>query len=134
MSTASNTPTPLNLISIEKDGVVRVATGGDLTANNTTGVGQNPLERVLGPGWPTNRVLLDLSHTGYVDSPAIGWLLSSAKQFRERGGVVVLHSVAPRVKQILELLRVGKVVPVAADEAAARAMLATQTTQTAEAK
>lgn len=134
MSNASNTPTPLSLLSIEKDGVVRIAAGGDLTANNTTGVGQNPLERVLGPGWATNRVLLDLSHTGYLDSTAIGWLLSSAKLFREKGGVVVLHSVAPRVKQILDLLRVGKVVPVAADETAARAMLTTQTTQTAEAK
>jgi anti-anti-sigma factor len=115
---------PLSLASIEKDGSIRVAAGSDITGLNASAGGVNPLERLLGPGWAGYRVLLDFGRTTFIDSAGIGWLLSSQKQFRMKGGSLVVHSVGPRVRQILDLLRVGKAVPLAADETAARAMLA----------
>ena len=122
--TPAATANPLSLASIEKDGSIRVAAGSDITGLNASAGGVNPLERLLGPGWAGYRVLLDLGRTTFIDSAGIGWLLSSQKQFRMKGGSLVVHSVGPRVRQILDLLRVGKAVPLAADETAARAMLA----------
>ena len=115
---------PLALASIEKDGVIRAVAGPDITGVNASAGGVNPLERLLGPGWAGYRILLDLGRTTFIDSAGIGWLLSSQKQFRMKGGSIVVHSITPRVRQILDLLRVGKAVPLAADETAARAMLA----------
>ena len=121
---AAATANPLSLASIEKDGSIRVAAGPDITGVNASAGGVNPLERLLGPGWAGYRVLLDFGRTTFIDSAGIGWLLSSQKQFRMKGGSLVVHSVGPRVRQILDLLRVGKAVPLVADETAARAMLA----------
>jgi anti-anti-sigma factor len=122
--TAAATANPLSLASIEKDGSIRLAAGSDITGVNASAGAVNPLERLLGPGWAGYRVLLDLRRTTFIDSAGIGWLLSSQQQFRMKGGSLVVHSVGPRVRQILDLLRVGKAVPLAADETAARAMLA----------
>jgi anti-anti-sigma factor len=114
---------PLTLASIEKDGSIRVTAGSDITGANASAGAVNPLERLLGPGWAGYRVLIDFSRTTFIDSAGIGWLLSSQKQFRMKGGGMAVHSIAPRVRQILDLLRVGKAVPLAADETAARALL-----------
>ena len=123
-ASAAAAANPLNLVSIEKDGSIRVAAGPDITGTNASAAGVNPLERLLGPGWAGYRVLLDFGRTTFIDSAGIGWLLSSQKQFRIKGGALAVHSISPRVRQILDLLRVGKAVPLAADETAARELLA----------
>jgi anti-anti-sigma factor len=118
----------LKLVSIEKDGIVRVAADGNITTADFHGnTNQNPLESVLGATWFTTRVLLDLSQTDYIDSSAIGWLIGSQKAFKQGGGAMVVHSVQPSVKQILDLLKIERVVPICADEPQARATLATAT-------
>jgi anti-anti-sigma factor len=110
----------LSLVSIDKDGVIRVAADGSITAGDFPTDGKNPLETLLGLTWSTTRVLLDLSNISYIDSSAIGWLIGTVRSFREGGGKFVLHGVQPNVKQIFEVLRVGRVVPIAEDEAGAR--------------
>jgi anti-sigma B factor antagonist len=120
----------LKLVSIEKDGVVRVAADGNITtADFHGGNAHNPLETVLGATWFTNRVLLDLGQTDYIDSSAIGWLIGSHKAFKQGGGGLVVHSVQPSVKQILDLLKIERVVRICADEAQARSALATGATR-----
>lgn len=108
----------LSLISIQS-GVVRVATDGKITADDLRSEGHNPFEVILGGNWASNRVCLDLSHTPYIDSSAIGWLINSHKQFKAHGGQVVLHSIAPGVHKLFELLKIGKVIVLAANEASA---------------
>ena len=110
----------LSLVSIEKEGLIRAATDGNITAADFTADGKNPLETLLGQTWSSTRLLLDFSKTAYIDSSAIGWLIASSRRFRDGGGTFVIHSVQPAVRQILEVLRVGQVVPTASDEAAAR--------------
>ena len=110
----------LTLVSIDKDGCIRVASAGTLTAAGAHPLGKNPLETLLGVTWGTNRVLLDLSKTDFIDSAAIGWLISCVKETRIRGGRFAVHSVSPRVRQMLNLLKVGQLVPLLADETAAR--------------
>ena len=112
--------TKLNLIAIEKEGCVRVAATGDLTAADFHPLGKNPLEAVLGDRWAEGRVLLDLRLTRFIDSAAIGWLISAQRDFRRKGGVLVVHSIEPRVRRMLEMLKVEKVVTLLGDEDAAR--------------
>jgi anti-anti-sigma factor len=110
----------LNLVSIEQDGCIRIASAGPITAADAHFLGKNPLETVLGATWANNRVLLDLSRTDFIDSAAIGWLIATAKEFARRGGRLAVHSVTPRVRQMLSLLRIGQLVPLLSDEEAAR--------------
>ena len=116
----------LSLVSIEKDGVVRVASEGNITCEDfRSAEHRNPLEGVLGQTWSNNRVLLNLEKTQYVDSSGIGWMIELAKKFRDNGGALAIHGIRPSVKQIFDLLKVSRVVPIAENEAAARELLLT---------
>lgn len=115
----------LSLVAIDKEGFIRVATDGNITSAvfNGDASGKALMEGALGGNWASNRVLLDMSKTNYIDSTAIGWLISSNKQFKTNGGQLVIHSVQPSVRQVLDLLKIGKVVPIVEDEAAAKALV-----------
>jgi anti-anti-sigma factor len=113
----------LTLVSIEKDGIIRVAADGNITTADFAASGKNPLEALLGMTWFTNRVLLNLDRTDYIDSSAIGWLIGCQKAFKDGGGMLVVHSVQPAVKQILDVLKIGRVVPLVADETEARTLV-----------
>jgi anti-anti-sigma factor len=113
----------LALVSIEKDGCIRVASTGDITASAVNLGSRNPLETILGAGWSGNRVILDLSKTDFMDSTAIAWLISTTKQFRSAGGAIAIHSVVPRARQMLDILKIGKIIPIVSNEPAARLLL-----------
>jgi anti-anti-sigma factor len=113
----------LKLIEIE-NGCVRVEADGPLTSAVLPSVQdpRHPLETLLGQSWTRNKVLLDLDKTTYIDSSAIGWLITCQKKFKEGGGMLVLHSISPAVLQILNVLKIGKVIPLEKDVATARAL------------
>jgi anti-anti-sigma factor len=113
-------PVNLSLVAIEKEGLVKLAASGSITAENFDPTGKNPLERMLGENWSTFRVILDIRQTTYIDSSAIGWLIGSHKAFKSGGGAMVLHDVPVNIRQMLELLHVDKVIPIAANAQAAR--------------
>jgi len=112
------------LVSIEKQGIIHVASEGNLTSADLDLSGANPLQTLLGETWSTNRVLLNLSKTAYLDSCAVGWMIGTNRSFRDGGGKLVIHSLQPAVKQLLAVLKVGKAVPLVEGEDAARAALA----------
>ncbi len=113
------------LVSIEKQGIVHVATEGNLTsANLDLSSVKNPMETLLGATWNTHRVLLNFEKTAYLDSSAIGWLIGTNRAFREAGGKLVVCSLQPAVKQLMDVLKVGRAVSLADGEEAARAALA----------
>ncbi|MFW6060708.1 MAG: STAS domain-containing protein [Phycisphaeraceae bacterium] len=106
----------VRLVSIENDGIVRLAANGAMTASEMAGDDKHPLAGVIGESWSSNRVVLGLNETEYVDSTAIGWLLSCQKQFNNDGGKFALHSIPPSVQQIFDLLKVDRVLNLAKDE------------------
>lgn len=110
----------LQLVSIEKNGMVKIATQGNITSADIDATGPNPLEQILGRNWYQSRVLLDMSDTQYIDSSAIGWLIGTSKQLKDGGGALVVYGVQPAVRQVLDLLKVGRVIPLVEDEEAAR--------------
>ena len=105
----------LNVVSIEKE-LVRVQAEGDITSQDFTADGKNPFEVVLGSRWASHQVVVDMRGVPFLDSSAIGWFMTSRREFERGGGLIVLHSVQPRVRQVLDLLRVGRAVPVVDDE------------------
>jgi len=122
-ATGSNLPgerltMKLNVVSIEKE-LVRVQAEGDISSHDFTPDGRNPFEVVLGSRWAAHQVVVDMRGVPFLDSSAIGWLMHSRRDFERGGGLIVLHSIQPRVRQILDLLRVGKAVPLVENETAA---------------
>lgn len=112
------------LVSIEKQGIVHVASEGNLTSANLDLTGKNPLEALLGETWNTHRVLINLSKTAYVDSCAVGWIIGTSRSFRDGGGKLVVHSLQPAVRHLMDVLKVGRAVSMVDGEDAARTALA----------
>ena len=112
----------LQLVSIEKDGLVKIATQGNITSADLDSAGPNPIEQILGKNWQRSRVLLDMGDTQYIDSSAIGWMIGTSKQLKDGGGGLTVYGVQPAVRQVLDLLKVGRVVPIVEDEQAALAV------------
>src|ERR1035437_405179 len=113
----------LTLISQEEAGLALVVAEGEATAVEFPSANNMHFDNVFGPDWDTRLVLLDMDRVNYIDSSAIGWLLSAHKCFRVAGGKLVLNSLQPQVRQILELLRIDRVIPLAANLQSARAAM-----------
>lgn len=110
----------ISLVAIEREGLVKLASSGSITAAAFDPSGRNPLERILGPNWSTMRVILDMKKTTYIDSSAIGWLIATHRSFKEAGGALVIHDVPTNIRQVLDLLQVGRVITIAAGAPEAR--------------
>ncbi len=112
------------LVSIEKQGIIHVAIDGSLTAADIDPNGKNPLETLLGLTWNSNRVMVNFAKTNYMDSCAIGWLIGTNRALRDGGGKLVIYSVQSAVRQIMDVLKIGKAVAIADNEESARTKLA----------
>lgn len=89
---------------------------------------KDPLSDMLGIDVYHQRVLLDLEGLDYMDSTGVGWLLSCHKRFREAGGMLVIYSVPKVVDNIFKLMRLERVLHLAADAQEAE-KLAAETTE-----
>jgi anti-anti-sigma factor len=116
----------LSLLAIDNHGLIHARAEGCVTSHDFPTGAVDPLEALLGANWNGGRVVLDFSSVRYVDSSAVGWLIGAQRAFREGGGRLVLYGVQPMVRQIFDVLKVGRVVPMAEDLEAAR-QLATAT-------
>ena len=115
----------LSLLSIDNHGLIHARAEGSITSLDFTGGGVDPLQALLGANWTAGRVVLDCAALRYVDSSAVGWLIGAQRAFRAGGGRLVLHSVGPTVRQIFDVLKVGRVVPIAENVTAARELAMT---------
>jgi anti-anti-sigma factor len=113
----------LRVVSIDRDGTVRIAADGPITSDNLDLDAGNPLEALLGVGWPRHKILFDLDKTEHIDSAGIGWLINCRKELDDNGGAMVLHSLQTKVLKILKVLKIETVHTFASDESAARAVM-----------
>jgi anti-anti-sigma factor len=116
-------PFTLSLLGKDPDGVVHIAAHGDAETTDFSASKLAHFDALLGGDWAAKRVVLNMENVPYLVSAAIGWLLMSQKGFRAAGGALVLHSAQPAVANVLKLLKVERVIPIAADEASAVALL-----------
>ena len=102
----------VRVVSIEDDGVAALACAGEINALAMRKEAGG-LTGVLGDNWPTRRVALDLSEASYMDSAAIGWLLSIHKKFGDAGGRLVVYGLHPNVQRVVEIMRINQVLELA---------------------
>jgi anti-anti-sigma factor len=107
-----------SLVSLADD-LTRVRCEGEITQNDLA-MDRDPFENLVGPAIFRKAVLLDLGQTSYIDSSGIGYLLGIKKRFEHAGGRLVIHSPPPSVMQVMKLLKIHSVLPIAADEATAQ--------------
>jgi anti-anti-sigma factor len=110
----------LSVVAIEND-LTRILNEGDITQMDFR-AGTDLMETLLGRGCYSQKVLLNMEKTPYIDSAGVGWLVMCHKLFKEASGKLVIHSISPMVYQILKLLRMPEILNLAPDEAAARAL------------
>jgi hypothetical protein len=113
----------LQIVSIDNDGSVRLLAEGPFTSDSFPNGGDNPLHVLLGDGWSKHRLVLDLSKVEQIDSSAIGWLINCHSELSKSGGRMVLHSIQPRVHQMLRALKFEAMMPLLEDELTARAAI-----------
>ena len=101
--------------------VVQVACEGPIRHADFDRINE-PLRALLGPFIFSRKVLLNLEKATSIDSSGLSWLLSCHKHFVEGKGRMVLYAVPPLVLQVLEMVRLPLLIPVAPDEASARAL------------
>ena len=111
-------------LSIQSDegNTVRLDLTGRITQSEVMGV-SDLLVELLGPEVYSCNVLLDMSHTEFVDSSGVSWLLTSHQQFREKGGRLIMHGVPPIVLNVLKVLRMHTLFDLASNEEEAIRMI-----------
>jgi anti-anti-sigma factor len=97
------------------DQLTRLECEGEVTQHELTS-DKDPLETVMGTTIFRRCVLLSLDKTTYIDSSGVSWLLHGHKEFERSGGRLVLHSLSPMVRQVLNLLKLTTILHVADDE------------------
>jgi anti-anti-sigma factor len=117
----------MKLDCVEENGIVTANVEGRLV-HGEIDTSNDPIKGCLGPDVYRKKLLINLARTEFVDSAGISWLLICHKRCREAGGMMVIHSVTPMVRQVLGVLRLDHVFHLADDAAGAKALLAGATT------
>jgi ABC-type transporter Mla MlaB component len=83
---------------------------------------KDPLVKLVGPQVYSRKVLLNMEKANSLDTSGISWLISCHECCLHAGGVLVLYAIPPRVRYVLQLLRMEDLLHTAPDLAAARAI------------
>jgi anti-anti-sigma regulatory factor len=121
----------LTLLPLGTDALIRVQCEGHLTSPHLAGDG-DPLEKLLGPHCHGHKVLLNLERVRSIDTGGVCWLLHQDKLFRQQQGKFILYLMPPLVRDVLDVLRLGPMLQIAADEPAACSLAAAQDEPAAE--
>jgi hypothetical protein len=106
---------------IDEQDLLRFESAGIVSRDGSV-PGVNPIEQVGGPDIYSKKVLLSMATCRYLDSTGVEWLLRCHKRFATAGGMLVIHSFAPVVAQILKMMRMDLVLNLAENEKQAMQM------------
>ena len=71
----------------------------------------------------STRILLDMREVTYVSSAGLRVVLLVAKQAKAANGSLALFGLQPSVREVFDISGFGKIIPIAASEAEARAVI-----------
>lgn len=100
------------------NGLVRLEVVGKLSRDGAA-TGRDVLATLCGNDIYSKKVLLSLQRSLYVDSTGVEWLLSYHKRFDAGGGKLFCHSPSPVTSQMMKIMRLDRVLNIAATEAEA---------------
>jgi anti-anti-sigma factor len=117
----SSTPMKLSLRCEEALGVCQIRAEGEI-CSVLEPRDLREIESLLGPLGYRRRVLFDLQQSPHIDTSGVSWLVHFHKTSESAGGILILYSVPPGVRDVLKLLGLQHYFHLAPDERAARAM------------
>jgi anti-sigma B factor antagonist len=88
-------------------GAVVLDVRGQLTLSEEDASLFRQVSRLVGDG--VRRVVLNLGHVSYIDSVGVGEIVRSYMLVTQRGGMLVLCEVGPRVRELLETTNLDSV-------------------------
>ena len=71
----------------------------------------------------TSRIIFDMSEVDFISSAGLRVILMTAKKAAAANGGLAIFGVQPAVNEVFEISGVKKIIPIASDEAEARAKL-----------
>jgi anti-sigma B factor antagonist len=90
---------------ISQDGVVVIAPEGELDVSNSPEL-KEAIEQEIGNG--RRKIVIDLQRVVYVDSSALGVLVSGLKEMRRQQGSLKLAHLTGSVAKIFQLTRLSR--------------------------
>lgn len=108
--------------------VERIESPNDAVILRFAGIVTDDSQRLLSPAELTEadfarRVLFCLRDVTLLNSTGIGFLLKLNKQVKDRGGKLILINLPPYVRQVIDFMKLAKVLSIAKSEAEAFEML-----------
>jgi anti-anti-sigma factor len=108
----------LTLLSSDPN-LVHILCSGEINYEELP-TGSEPLQQILGADCYSKKVLLNLEKAPHIDSVGVGWLVRCHRNFKDAGGLLILHSARPAVRQVFEILNLTSILNIADHEEAAR--------------
>ncbi len=99
-------------------GAVVYRISGDLNA----ATGPN-LDSALSASEHSSRLILDMREVTYISSAGLRVIVQAAKRAKAAKGGVAIFGLRPLVQEVFDLSGLGAIIPIASDEAEARAKL-----------
>ncbi len=96
--------------SYDVDGVTVIVPEGELDVTNSAQFRDRVLEEFVSAG--KTKIVLDMSNVGYMDSSALGTIISLFKNCKMNGGSLALASLVDSVRRLFTITALDKVVPI----------------------
>ncbi len=96
--------------SYEKSGVVIIVPEGELDVTNSAEFKDKIIEEFINKG--KSKIVIDMSNVGYMDSSALGVIISIFKNSRMNGGGTALVGLVDAVRRLFSITALDKVVPI----------------------
>jgi anti-anti-sigma factor len=81
------------------------------------------LESALAADEGSSRVILDMRGVTFISSAGLRVVVQAAKRVKARQGSIAVFGLAPPVKEVFDITRLGNVIPIGSDETEARSKL-----------
>jgi len=94
----------------EKSGVVVIIPEGELDVTNSNTFKNRITEEFLDKG--KVNIVIDMSNVGYMDSSALGTIISLYKNCRMNGGSFAIAGLIDTVRRLFSITALDKVVPI----------------------
>ncbi len=96
--------------SYEKENVVVIIPGGELDVTNSMSFKNEIVSKFIDDG--KVNIVLDMSGVAYMDSSALGAIISLYKRCRMNGGSFAIAGLVDSVKRLFSITALDKVVPI----------------------
>ncbi len=94
----------------EREGVIVIVPDGELDVTNSMQFKEKILSEYIDQG--KTKIVLDMSNVGYMDSSALGVIISIFRHAKMSGGGFAIAGLVDSVRRLFSLTALDKVIPI----------------------